>query len=199
MDNKRPELFIVAGPNGAGKTTITQTLLKHAWAEDSLYINPDDIALNMFGDWNSSDAVLEAAKYCQKLRYEALENKQNIVFETVLSSQEKIDYIRLAIDNGYFVRLFFVSTETPLINASRVAKRFMSGGHSVPIEKIITRYYKALGNLIQLLPIVDRCYVYDNSIDNETAKILFRTEQGVVKKIYIETMPQWAQQILHRD
>lgn len=38
---KRPTLCIVAGPNGSGKTTTTIQLLANEWAEDSLYINPD--------------------------------------------------------------------------------------------------------------------------------------------------------------
>lgn len=49
---KRPTLCIVAGPNGSGKTTTTIQLLANEWAEDSQYINPDNIALETFGDWN---------------------------------------------------------------------------------------------------------------------------------------------------
>lgn len=50
---KRPTLCIVAGPNGSGKTTTTIQLLANEWAEDSQYINPDNIAQETFGDWNS--------------------------------------------------------------------------------------------------------------------------------------------------
>lgn len=53
MTNRRPTLCVVAGPNGSGKTTTTIQLLNNEWAADSLYINPDNIAQEMFGDWNS--------------------------------------------------------------------------------------------------------------------------------------------------
>ena len=58
----RPVLCVVAGPNGSGKTSTTEKLLANEWAADSVYINPDNIALEQFGDWNSQDAVLKAAK-----------------------------------------------------------------------------------------------------------------------------------------
>ena len=51
MAEKRPTLCVVAGPNGSGKTTTTVQLLNNEWTADSLYINPDNIAQEMFGDW----------------------------------------------------------------------------------------------------------------------------------------------------
>ena len=60
MDTKqhKPVLIVIAGPNGSGKTTITSRVLQHDWLEDSLYINPDNVAQHMFGDWNNQEAVL---------------------------------------------------------------------------------------------------------------------------------------------
>ena len=53
MNEKNPTLCIVAGPNGSGKTSTTVQLLHNEWAENSLYINPDNIAQEQYGDWNS--------------------------------------------------------------------------------------------------------------------------------------------------
>ncbi len=68
----KPVLIVIAGPNGSGKTTITSRILQHEWLEDSLYINPDNVAQHMFGDWNNQEAVLKAAQYCQKQEKNAL-------------------------------------------------------------------------------------------------------------------------------
>lgn len=54
----RPLLIVIAGPNGSGRTTITSQLLRHEWLEDAVYINPDNVARDKFGDWNSLEAVL---------------------------------------------------------------------------------------------------------------------------------------------
>ena len=80
MADRRPTLCVVAGPNGSGKTTTTVQLLNNEWAADSLYINPDNIAQEVYGDWNSHDAVLKAAEHATRLRYECLEKGQDFVF-----------------------------------------------------------------------------------------------------------------------
>lgn len=109
----RPVLCVVAGPNGSGKTSTTEKLLSNEWAADSVYINPDNIALEQFGDWNSQDAVLSAAKEATRLRYECLENNVNFVFETVFSSQEKLDFLRMAHDKGFFFVSFMSVRRIP--------------------------------------------------------------------------------------
>ena len=100
---KRPELIIIAGPNGSGKTTITQKFLHHEWSEGTLYINPDQVAKDMFGDWNDTNAIIKAAT-----------------------------------------------------------------------------------------PFIDRLYVYDNSIENQDTRLLFRTYDGKLVKQYSKEIPEWA-------
>lgn len=59
---EQPRLLLVAGPNGAGKTTVTERGLAHEWFAGCEYVNPDFIARDEFGDWNSESAVLQAAR-----------------------------------------------------------------------------------------------------------------------------------------
>ena len=140
-EKHRPVLIVIAGPNGSGKTTITSKILRHEWLEDALYVNPDQVAQDRFGDWNSPQAVLQAAQYCEEQREACLKNGRSLIFETVLSSEGKVDFIRRAHEAGYFIRLFFVSTSHPTINALRIAQRVMEGGHDVPIPKITRSRY----------------------------------------------------------
>ena len=87
----KPVLIIIAGPNGSGKTSITSRIIKHDWMEDSIYINPDNIAQDKFGDWNSVEAVMKAAKYSEELREQCLKERKSLIFETVLSVYDKVD------------------------------------------------------------------------------------------------------------
>ena len=77
---RKPELIIIAGPNGSGKTSVTKRFLHHEWAEGTIYINPDEVANEMFGDWNSRDAVLNAANYCEEWRERCLIEGKSFVF-----------------------------------------------------------------------------------------------------------------------
>ena len=196
MENShKPVLIVIAGPNGSGKTTVTEQILRHEWMEDAVYINPDIVAQERFGDWNSAEAVKQSIAYCEELREECLRERKSLIFETVLSRRDKVDYIRRAKEAGFFVRLFFVCTESPTINAMRIAKRVMQGGHDVPITKIISRYKLSVANCIDVAKIVDRCYLYDNSVENNDARPLFRAVNGKVFRRYTKSMPAWAQLI----
>lgn len=179
---KKPILIIIAGPNGSGKTSITNKILHHEWLEDCLYINPDNIAKDTFGDWNSEEAVMKAAKLATQMRETCIEEGKSLIFETVLSASEKIDFIQKAKNKGYFIRMFFVGTESPTINASRIAQRVMKGGHDVPITKIITRHSKSIANSCIVAQIIDRAYFYDNSVDFSEPQLLFKVVNQKVKK-----------------
>lgn len=192
---KKPVMCIVAGPNGSGKTTTTEQLLLNEWGADSLYINPDNIAREIFGDWNSADAVLKAAQKATEQRYECLKNGQDFVFETVFSSAEKMDFIRKAKDAGFFIRIFYVCTESPLININRIAQRYLNGGHEVPISKVISRYYSSLKNITKAIEIADRIYLYDNSIENKEPRLILRTADGKIAKRYTDDIPDWVKAI----
>jgi predicted ABC-type ATPase len=96
----KPTLCVVAGPNGSGKTSTTVQLLANEWLEGSLYINPNNIAQEQFGDWNSPEAVLKAARYATDLRYKCLNETRDFVFETVFSSDEKLEFLRKAHNQG---------------------------------------------------------------------------------------------------
>ena len=85
-DGHNPVLIVIAGPNGSGKTTVTSQLLKSDWLEDAIYINPDIIANEKFGDWNSPDSVRNAAVYCSEIREECLVQRKSLIFETVMSA-----------------------------------------------------------------------------------------------------------------
>ena len=195
MTGPKPKLIIIAGPNGAGKTSVTNKILQHDWMEGCVYVNPDNIARDVFGDWNSPDAVLKAARRAAEMREECLEKKESLLFETVLSAPDKLDFIRRAKMAGYFMRLFFVGTDNPAINASRIARRVMEGGHDVPISKIVSRYTKSIANCAVAASIVDRTYIYDNSVDYADPRLLFRVNDGKLEKVYVR-VNDWADEIL---
>ena len=84
-----------------------------------------------------------------------------------------------------------ISTDSPQINTARVAHRVLTGGHDVPIPKIVSRYYKSMTNCGLLASIVDRLYVYDNSVENVFPQLLFRAVDGKLTKQYVP-IHDWA-------
>jgi predicted ABC-type ATPase len=66
----------------------------------------------------------------------------------------------------------------------------MAGGHTVPLEKIVSRYSKSMANLAAAMRLADRVYVYDNSVDGAEAALLARTSEGQLRKVY-GPLPLW--------
>ncbi len=187
----KPVLLVIAGPNGAGKTTITGKLKDEHWSDGVQYLNPDEVARDRFGDWNSPEAVALAATWTEERREELLAQGASLALETVFSTDGKVDFVQRAKAAGYFVRIFFISTQDPRINAARIAGRVMEGGHSVPIEKIPGRYLRAMANLAPAIRLADRVYLYDNSVEGAEARLCARTEDGRIRKVYVDP-PQWV-------
>lgn len=104
-----------------------------------------------------------ASIFADYLRNRWLENRIPFTFETVMSSMDKVDFMQLARAAGYRVYLYYICTEDPAINASRVKERVRLGGHSVPEEKIYSRYRRSLENLGPAIKNSDRAYLFDNS------------------------------------
>lgn len=149
---KKPEIIIFAGPNGSGKSTITAM---------TNIIEPYTNADNIKKSSHCSD--MEAAILVDELRNKYIDEKISFTFETVLSTDRNLALLKRAKERGYFIRCIYVLTSEPLINVARVKARVQARGHDVPVEKIISRYYRASALLLELLPICDICHIYDNS------------------------------------
>lgn len=122
-----------------------------------MYINADDIKKS------SLCSDLEAAVKAQELREKAVSNHSDFTFETVLSTRRNLDLLIKAKEEGYFIRCIYVLTSKPQINIIRVRTRVQFGGHGVPEDKIISRYYKALDLLPDLVDVCDVVHIYDNT------------------------------------
>lgn len=149
---KKPEIIVFAGPNGSGKTTVTK-LAKVI----EPYINADEIKRTNY----CTD--LEAAQLAEKMREECVAQHKSFTFETVLSTDRNLKLLQNAKENGYFIRCIYVLTRNPDINVARVESRAANGGHSVPEDKIRSRYGKAIALIPELVKVCDVLHIYDNS------------------------------------
>ncbi len=192
---EKPRVLLVAGPNGSGKTTITEQGLAHEWFDGCEYVNPDLIARDEFGDWNSPTSIIKAATLAQTRRDKCLDSGTSLAFESVFSGPDKVDFLRRARQRGYFIRVFFVATTDPTINAARVARRVMQGGHDVPISKIISRYFRSIANIALVAREVDRLYLYDNSAEDREATLVLRAAEGKIVRMY-QDPPLWMSPVV---
>lgn len=114
---------------------------------------------------------------------------RSFTFETVMSSPDKIEFLQSARQAGFRTYLYFVATQNPKINITRVAERVRRGGHDVPTDKIIARYYRSLDLLADAIRSADRAYIFDNS--GAQLDWLAEFENGQFTQRVDESPPLW--------
>jgi predicted ABC-type ATPase len=130
-----------------------------------------------------------SAIFSDFLRHKFLENQISFTFETVMSSDDKVALLAKSQSLGFKTYLYYVSTEHPQINISRVSNRVNLGGHNVPQDKIVQRYYRSLDLLFDAIKYSNRVYLFDNS--GVSKRFIASIEEGKAIDIQIDTLPEW--------
>ncbi len=110
-----------------------------------------------------------------------------------MSSPDKVELLRKAQSRGYRTYLYYVATEDPAINISRVRYRVKMGGHSVPEDKIISRYQRSLDLLIEAIQFTHRAYIFDNSTHEHIW--LAEITDGHLLEMKTDRVPAWFNKI----
>lgn len=117
------------------------------------------------------------------IRQKLISAGKSFSFETVMSSPDKVQLLAKSRQVGYRNYLYFVATDDPNINISRVEHRVQKGGHDVPNEKIVARYQRSLDLLWDAIQLTDRAYIFDNSGD----KLLWLAEITAARHVEIKS------------
>jgi predicted ABC-type ATPase len=123
------------------------------------------------------------------LRQKLIEAGRSFTFETVMSSADKVKTLQKAHNAGFRNYLYYVATEDPLINISRIKHRVRMGGHNVPDEKVVERYYRSLDLLLNAVRLTNRAYIFDNS--GETKVWIAEITDGTDIELKTDLVPQW--------
>jgi predicted ABC-type ATPase len=125
------------------------------------------------------------------LRLKLLERRVSFTFETVMSHPGKVEVLANAQQAGYRTYLYFIATDDPEINISRVRTRVRQGGHPVPEEKIAPRYYRSLDLLMDAIRHANRAYIFDNSGHQQERTWLAEITDGRILEMKTDRVPAW--------
>jgi predicted ABC-type ATPase len=157
-----PNLYIIAGANGSGKTTTAKQILPQ-FLNIYEYLNADEIAAGLSPFRPESVAVQAGKIMLQRLNY-FVEHQVDFAFESTLAGLNYIRFLKKCQAKDYQINLIYFWLQSPDLGISRVRQRVASGGHNIPEETIIRRYYRGQKNLIQAyMPICQTWVIYDNS------------------------------------
>lgn len=139
------------------------------------------------------------ARIIDYIRLEFLRLKISFTFETVMSHISKVEFLQEAKRQGFKTYLYYVSTVDPMINIARVKYRVSVGGHPVPEQKIVERYYRSMDLLMQAVDASDRTYLFDNSSNGEKAAFIAEIQSAETLKMNpdVQQLPWWfAEKVL---
>jgi len=127
------------------------------------------------------------------LRQHLLERQASFTCETVMSHPSKVALLEQAQRLDYRTYLYFVATDDPEINVSRVRNRVGLGGHPVPEDKIISRYHRSMAHLLEAIKHTNRAYIFDNSTDSADPKLAWIAEITEGRRLELKTdrIPAW--------
>ncbi len=125
------------------------------------------------------------------LRQRLLARKIPFTLETVMSSPDKVRLLEQARGLGYRTYLYYIATDDPEINISRVRTRVSQGGHDVPEDKIVSRYHRSLDLLMPAVRQTHRAYVFDNSSHAENRTWLAEVTNGRTLELKTDRIPAW--------
>ena len=98
-----------------------------------------------------------------KIQY-LFRKKKDFGIETTLATRTLLKMVRKAQAEGYFVTVIYFWLDSPERAMERVKARVEKGGHNIPVETIIRRYYVGLDYLFNdYMKICDRWILADNS------------------------------------
>ena len=155
--------IVVAGPNGSGKTTFAAEYLRDS--EISEYISADAIAERLVSRPEDMGSVkLQAGRIFFQEIHRLIEAGEDFVVEVTLSGKGFERIISRLKRAGYTVAIVFIFLKSAETCIARVRNRVIAGGHNVPTEDIVRRFYRSKHNFWHVYKDqVDRWHLFYNS------------------------------------
>jgi predicted ABC-type ATPase len=202
----RPFIIVLAGVNGAGKSSVLSALLLDAGLD---WYNPDRYAAELVRELGVTlgEANGRAWGYGKSLLERAIATGSNHAFETTLGGNTIARLLRKA-SKTHDVLMLYCGLASPELHIARVAQRVAHHGHPIADEKIRERWITSRANLIDLLPVLSRLQVFDNSESVKPGRevpdpaLVLELDDGRVvfpdthSRKALAAVPAWAQPIL---
>ena len=172
-----PNLFVIGGCNGAGKTTASLNILPEI-LDCKEFVNADTIAYGL-NPLMPESVAFEAGKIFLNRINELIGEKKDFAVESTLASKSLANIIHKARKSGYKTNLIYFWLQNYEVAIERVAERVKLGGHNIPEEVIVRRYYRGINNFFEIYNKISDYWIVMDNTENKTVYVA----EGNDKKI----------------
>lgn len=158
-------MLIVAGPNGSGKTTFVSEYLRES--EISEYIGADAIAERLVSRPEDMGKVkIQAGRLFIREIQGLIQSGTDFIVEVTLAGKGFARTISQLKRAGWTVTIVFIFLKSPETSVARVRNRVSAGGHHVPTEDVMRRFYRSKHNFWYTYKnLVDQWHMFYNSVE----------------------------------
>lgn len=142
------EIVLLGGPNGAGKTTAARVLLPEFFGLYT-FLNADEMARDISPE-NVEAAPLAAGRRLIERMRANVRNGESFAVETTCAGKSYLRLLQQCKQDGWRITLLYFWLPTPEDAIARVARRVSTGGHNIPAEVVLRRYYAGIANMRNL-------------------------------------------------
>jgi predicted ABC-type ATPase len=188
MNSGSLTLYVIAGPNGIGKSTTTFDFIPAG----TPIINSDEIArlTQLIGnvsantqEWSNREAL--------RLVNEHMNNRVSFGIETNLADNDTWKFLLGMQQQGYYLHLLFICTDSLDVLNSRIRERHMRGEHFVRPDIVRERYLNGLSLLKHYFLNPDKVQLFDNA---EAMRLI--AERNGEDIHYAAEQPEWVRSIV---
>ena len=111
-------------------------------SENLDFLNADEVAKEICPE-NIESVKIKAGKIVLSRLEKLLNTEKSFAIETTLSGKNHIKTIENAKKIGYQVVLIYSYLDSPILCENRIKIRVLNGGHNIPKEDIIRRFYRS--------------------------------------------------------
>lgn len=117
---------IIGGVDGTRKSSLTG-VLRETVSDLGIIIDADQLSKQYGSNLAGGKAAVRQIRQC-------INTGCSFTQETTLSGSKTMRTIKLAHDNGYYIRMYYIGLGSVEESIERIANRHRKGGHTIPEE-----------------------------------------------------------------
>ena len=180
IEKNTKNILIVIGPKYSGKSTLISNLYENKLI-DYPYVNTEAFETANIYPKNTQSEKAQHIVQTEEIAKKLIEQGKSFCFETDGFSKND-PFVKMAKDNGYVIKAFYVYTSSPAINFDRIENVCAETEKEQICKEIILQDKAMRQDVSKIIEYCDNLYFFDNSQNLEQTNNILNKPNGKGEK-----------------